>query len=224
MASLGHLRLSLHVAAHEARHPISCQLGAPFREHFLIKVSSIWRRELTLTAMGQETTSLPDLGLELDRNTFVLQLVRELTGVLQDVVGMEDAQGFISVVGLAMGEHLDAAYRNALSIDRLTREQVSMVLVDLKRRIAGDFYVVEEAEDRIVLGNRACPFGAAVQGRPSLCMMTSNVFGHIASQNLGYAAVELEKTIAQGAPECRVVINLRPVSDRGADVREYLER
>lgn len=175
--------------------------------------------------MGQgHLDSLTAVGLELDRSSFVLRLVRELTGVLQDVVGMEDAQGFISVVGLAVGEHLDEAYRNALSIDRLGREQVGMVLVDLKRRIEGDFYVVEETEDRIVLGNRTCPFGTAVEGRPSLCMMTSNVFGHIASQNLGYAAVELEKTIAQGAPECRVVIYLRPVSLRGPDVREYLER
>lgn len=171
-----------------------------------------------------QPNSLTGIGPDLERNGFVLQLVRELTGVLQDVVGMEDAQGFISVVGIAMGEHLDQAYRNALSIDRLTRDQVSAVLVDLKRRIDGDFFVVEETEERIVLGNRACPFGAAVQGRPSLCMMTSNVFGHIASQNLGYAAVELEKTIAQGASECRVVIYLRPVSDRRNDVREYLER
>lgn len=175
--------------------------------------------------MGQDqSNSITTIGLDLERNTFVLQLVRELTGVLQDVVGMEDAQGFISVVGLAMGEHLDQAYRNALSIDRLTREQVGAVLVHLKRRIDGDFYVIEETEDRIVLGNRACPFGAAVEGRPSLCMMTSNVFGHIASQNLGYAAVELKRTIAQGASECRVVIYLRPVSHRGPDVREYLER
>jgi hypothetical protein len=31
-----------------------------------------------------------------------------------------------------------------------------------------------------------------------MCMMTSNVFGHIAVQNLGYAHVALEQTIARG--------------------------
>jgi len=169
-------------------------------------------------------TSVTTANLDLNKNAFVVTLVRELTGVLQDIVGMDDARGFISVVGLAIGEHIDDAYRTALSLDKLTREQVSEVLVDLKRRIEGDFYIIEETDDRIVLGNRACPFGAAVQGRPSLCMMTSNVFGHVASQNLGYAAVELEDTIAQGAPQCRVVVHLRPVEHRDGNVREYLAR
>lgn len=42
-----------------------------------------------------------------------------------------------------------------------------------------------------------------------MCMMTSNIFGSIAAENLGYAKVELQETIAQGNPECRVVIYLR---------------
>src|SRR5690606_17567394 len=94
--------------------------------------------------------------------------------------------------------------------------------VDLKRRIQGDFYVVEATEERIVLGNRACPFGDRVLGRPALCMMTSNVFGSIAAENLGYAKVELQETIAEGAPGCRVVLYLRP--DEAAEQapgREY---
>ncbi len=36
--------------------------------------------------------------------------------------------------------------------------------------------------------------------------MTSNVFGTITSENLGYAKVLLEKPIATDAPECRVVV------------------
>ena len=98
------------------------------------------------------------------------------------------------------------------------------VLVDLKRRIQGDFFVIEETEDRIVLGNRACPFAEMVVGRPSLCMMTSNVFGHIAAQNLGYAAVDLQRTIARGDPGCRVVVHLRPGPDVPAGAREYFQR
>jgi predicted ArsR family transcriptional regulator len=135
---------------------------------------------------------------------------------------VDEASGYISVVGAAVGEHIDAEYRRALAVERLSRHQVAEVLVDLKRRIKGEFYVVEETEDRIVLGNRACPFGDLVHDRPSLCMMTSNVFGYIAAENLGYAGVELERTIAQGHPGCRVVVHLRP-SD-GAGVREYFRR
>jgi predicted ArsR family transcriptional regulator len=175
-----------------------------------------------MTKPVAQEVSAANLGLE--RDVFTRRLLRELTGVLEDVVGLEDASGYVSVVGAAMGEHIDHEYRRALAVDKLSREQVGAVLVDLKRRIQGDFFILEETEDRIVLGNRACPFGDMVLNRPSLCMMTSNVFGHIASQNLGYAAVELEKTIASGQPECRVVVHLRASDELHDDAREYFRR
>ena len=90
-------------------------------------------------------------------------------------------------------------YKNALAIDRLSREQVADVLVDLNRRIRGDFFVIEQDDEKIVLGNRACPFAEKVVGRPALCMMTSNVFGSIAAQNLGYSKVVIEEAIALAA-------------------------
>ncbi|MFI8308787.1 methanogen output domain 1-containing protein [Streptomyces sp. NPDC085927] len=76
--------------------------------------------------------------------------------------------------------------------------------MDLKRRIKGDFFVIEQDDTKIVLGNRACPFAEKVLGRESMCMMTSNVFGTIAARNLGYAGVELQETIARGDAGCRV--------------------
>jgi hypothetical protein len=98
------------------------------------------------------------------------------------------------------------------------------VLVDLKRRIRGDFYVIAEDDEKIVLGNRACPFADKVAGRPALCMMTSNVFGVIAAENLGYAKVSLEQTIAEGHPGCRVVVYLRPTpAAEQAKGREYFQ-
>lgn len=165
-----------------------------------------------------------DLLLPLERDMFSRTLIRELAGTLQDVVGLEDASGYISVVGAAVGEQIDRDYRRGFTVDRLTREQVADVLVDLKRRIKGEFFVLEETEDRIVLGNRACPFGDLVRNRPSLCMMTSNVFGYIAAQNLGYAAVDLERTIAEGHADCRVTVYLRASDDLPLSAREYHER
>ncbi len=159
--------------------------------------------------------------IPLERDLFLRRLLRELAGTLQDVVGAEEAAGYISVVGAAMGEHIDAEYRRALRLDRLDRAQVALVLVDLKRRIQGDFFVVEEDDTRIVLGNRACPFGELVRDRPSLCMMTSNVFGRIAAENLGYARVELQETIAQGDRGCRVVVHLVAGDDADPQAREY---
>jgi len=159
--------------------------------------------------------------VDLDRDLFLRLLVRELSGTLEKVVGIDEASGYISVVGSAMGEHIDAAYRQALKVDRLSREQVTQVLIDLKSRIHGDFYVIEESADRIVLGNNACPFGRQVEGRPSLCMMTSNVFGSIAAQNLGYARVDVEKSIASGHGGCRVVVHLTPSETVEPSAREY---
>jgi len=163
-----------------------------------------------------------DLGF--DRDVFLRQLIRELSGVLQDVVGLQEASGFVSIVGQRIGEEFDSRYRQAFGTQTLTRGQVAEALVDLKRRIQGDFYILEESEDRIVLGNRACPFAEKVIGRPSMCMMTSNVFGSITARNLGYAKVELQQTIADGHPECRVIVHLRPTPEnQDAFGREYFK-
>lgn len=159
-----------------------------------------------------------DIGL--DRDVFLRSLLRRLAGTLEDLVGLEETSGFVSVVGDEIGHLINEAYKRSLGTDQLGPEQVAAVLVDLKRRIEGDFYMISQDEDRIVLGNRACPFGDKVVGRSSLCMMTSNVFGSITAENLGYARVELEETIARGATGCRVVVHLQPSAEIVAG-REY---
>lgn len=164
------------------------------------------------------------LSIPLERDVFLRSLIRELAGTLQDVVGLEEASGFVSVVGQRIGDQINQSYKNALQVDGLDRSQVAAVLVDLKRRIKGDFYIIEETKDKIVLGNRACPFAEKVIGRPAMCMMTSNVFGVIAAQNLGYAKVELQETIAQAHPQCRVVVYLKAnAASEAADGREYFK-
>ncbi len=167
---------------------------------------------------------IQDLDIPLERDVFMRTLLRELSGTLQEVVGLEQASGFVAVVGQRMGEQINDQYRNSIKSEKLTRQQVADVFVDLKRRIEGDFYVIEQDENRIVLGNRACPFGDKVLGRPALCMMTSNVFGLIASENLGYAKVSIEEAIARGDSGCRVVVYLKPTAEaQAADGREYFE-
>lgn len=167
---------------------------------------------------------LAQLDIPLESDLFLRNLIRELSGVLEDVVGLKEAAGFISIVGQNMGNQMDLDYKKALGVSRLTRAQVADVLVDLKGRIKGDFYIVEQNDDRIVLGNRACPFAEEVVGRPSMCMMTSNVFGMIASQSLGYAKVTLEETIARGDRGCLVVIHLQPGAEsEAAPGQEYFQ-
>jgi predicted ArsR family transcriptional regulator len=122
----------------------------------------------------------------------------------------------VSIVGQRVGENINEQYKQALALPQLSKAQVRDVLVDLKRRIQGRFYVIEEDDEKIVLGNHACPFGDKVLGRPALCMMTSNVFGVIAAENLGYAKVVLEETIATGAPGCKVTVFLKPTDQAEA--------
>lgn len=165
---------------------------------------------------------LSKLSLPLERDVFLRTLLRHLAGTLQNVVGLEEASGFISVVGQEMGDEINRSYKDALNVSSLTREQVAAVLVDLKRRIQGDFYVIEQDDEKIVLGNRACPFADKVMGRPALCMMTSNVFGSITADNLGYAKVALDQTIARGDAGCRVTVYLQPTPEAtSAQGREY---
>lgn len=168
------------------------------------------------------SSAVHDLDIPLERDLFLRSLLRHLAGTLQQVVGLDEASGFVSVVGQEMGDELNQSYKKALAVSALNREQVAEVLVDLKRRIQGDFYVIEEDDDKIVLGNRACPFAEKVLGRPSLCMMTSNVFGSITAENLGYARVEIEEAIARGDAGCRVVVHLKPAAEgEAAKGREY---
>lgn len=167
---------------------------------------------------------IPSIDIPLERDLFLRTLIRELSGTLQDVVGLEEASGFVSVVGQRVGDQINDSYKSALEVDSLSRDQVRDVLVDLKRRILGDFYVIEEDDEKIVLGNRRCPFAEKVLDRPAMCMMTSNVFGVITADNLGYSKVVLEETIAQGDEGCRVVVYLKPTPEaESAEGREYFQ-
>jgi len=177
-----------------------------------------------MESASAQSATIEKLGIPLERDVFLRTLIRELSGTLQDVVGMEEASGFISVVGQRVGDEINESYKQALEVSSLDREQVAQVLVDLKRRIQGDFFIVEESDEKIVLGNRACPFAEKVLGRPALCMMTSNVFGVIAAENLGYSKVAIERSIALGDGECRVVVYLKPTAEAAAaQGREYVQ-
>jgi len=172
--------------------------------------------------MAAQSTSPAEATLDLNRDEFLRRLIRELAGTLEDVVGLEEAAGFVSIVGQHIGEWMNEEYRQALASGSLSAAQVRDVLIDLKHRIQGDFYLISEDEDKLVLGNRRCPFGSKVLDRPSMCMMTSNVFGTITAENLGYAKVCLHATIAAGARECRVVVHKRHSEHADDDKgREY---
>jgi len=144
-----------------------------------------------------------------DRDAFLRELVSELAATLQDVVGMEEAEGFVKIVGLRIGQAINEDYSSA-DDPEWSKEELADVLVDLKAKINGGFSVESIEEDRIVLVNSRCPFGPAVLGKPALCRMTSSVFGQIASSHFDYANVEITEALARGDGRCRVVIGFKP--------------
>jgi len=173
---------------------------------------------------SSQSISIKNLDIPLERDGFSRSLIRELTGLLEEMVGLAEASGFISVVGQRMGTEIDQYYKQALQVSKLNKQQIRDVLVDLKTRIQGEFYLIEVDENKIVMGNTACPFGDKVKDRPSLCMMTSNVFGTIVADNNGYAKVVLGDTIAQGDAGCHVTVYFNATDEAGlADGREYYQ-
>ncbi|MCK4841658.1 MAG: transcriptional regulator, partial [Methylococcales bacterium] len=156
------------------------------------------------------------------RDVFCRTLISELAGTLQDVIGLKESEGFISIVGKNIGEWINDCYKTQLKQDKLTREQVIDVLIDLKARINGDFKLLEQDQDKAVFKNSQCPFEDKVIDRQCMCMMTSNVFGSITANNLGYSKVVLEETIARGDKECKVVVHFNRTAEAEAvNGREY---
>ena len=165
-------------------------------------------------------TDPKDARIALDADLFMRKMLRELSGLLQQVVGLDEAEGYINSVGAAMGSWIEDKYRAEMGPVDLNPREVAEVFVDLKRRIGGAFSVVEATPEKIVVRNTRCPFGDMAEGRDSLCMMTSNVFGRIAADHLGYARVELGQTIARRDGHCLVTVHLTR-TDTGGSAREY---
>lgn len=160
----------------------------------------------------------------LSETSFLRKFVRHLTGTLEEVVGLHEATGYMATVAQRIGEQLNEAYRQSLGLERLNRKQVCRVINDIEKRINGKAEVAHDDEDKIVLKGCACPYGQDVNDRLSLCIMTTNLFGVIAAENLGYAKVSIEESQAQGDGRCAVVIHVKNTpACRAAHGREYFQ-
>jgi anti-sigma regulatory factor (Ser/Thr protein kinase) len=144
------------------------------------------------------------------KESFLRALVVQLAQALEFQHGPDAAEAAVAQVGTDVGGQMEEEYRRAKGVvGRMSPDQMADCYVRLKHAIDGGFFVVEADEDRIVLGNTRCPFGDAVRLAPSLCRMTSSVFGGIAARNNdGPVLVTLEERIAVGDPGCRVIVCL----------------
>lgn len=145
--------------------------------------------------------------VKFNNTEFFGDIVAKLAETLEATVGLQDAEGFIANVGESIGEEISTMYDTG---EAVSNAYISQILVDLKRRIGGEFTVAELTDEKIVLTNTRCPFAHRVNGKRSLCMMTTNVFGTITADRNGYAHVEVEDAIADNDKYCRVVVTLTP--------------
>lgn len=150
------------------------------------------------TAQSAQSLNQPD---------FFANVLGDLAELLETIIGLQDAEGFISTVGSHIGKEISGLYpADPGSADP---DQLGQVLLDLKTRIGGNFEVVSADSTQIIMRAGRCPFGDKVTGRPSLCMMTTNVFGRVVADRNGYAHVTIDKSIARHDSHCHVVVALQ---------------
>ncbi len=169
---------------------------------------------------GATTFTTP---IALDRDAFMRRLIASLGHLNEAILGSDVAGAYIMNVGLSMGAAIEAEYKRFWGIDRpLTLDEYAHVIVDLKRKIQGNFSLVSKSPEKVVVRTTSCPFDAFVRESPSLCFMTSSVFGGIAARNFGWAKVVLHQRIALGDPGCYVSVYLQRTPEALAAVgREY---
>ena len=183
---------------------------------------------VSIDPLPSPTDSLPALDERrpdgtFGREAFLRALVVQLARSVEMQSGPTAAEAAVAQVGTDVGKQMEEAFRLANDLSgELETDDIARLLVELKRAIDGEFFVIDVDDERIVLGTHTCPFGDAVKQAPTLCRMTSSVFGGIARRNRGAAAVDLEQRIAVGDAQCRVTVWLRPPpEERSAFVHTY---
>jgi PAS domain S-box-containing protein len=161
--------------------------------------------------------------IALDRDLFMRRLIASLGYLNEGLLGSDVAGAYITNVGLSMGAAIEAEYKRFWGIERpFTLDEYAHVIVDLKQKIQGNFSLVSKSTEKVVVRTTSCPFDAFVRQPPSLCFMTSAVFGGIAARNFGYAKVVLHKRIALGDDGCFVTVHLQRTPEAEASIgREY---
>ncbi|NJO05515.1 MAG: PAS domain S-box protein [Chloroflexaceae bacterium] len=161
--------------------------------------------------------------ITLDRDQFMRQLISSLGHLNEGILGSDVAGAYIMNVGLSMGAAIEAQYKQFWGIERsFTLDEYAHVIIDLKQKIKGNFSLVSKDAQKVVVHTTSCPFDTFVRRSPSLCFMTSSVFGGIAARNFGYAKVILHKRIALGDPGCYVTVYLQRIPEAEAAIgKEY---
>ncbi|MFC3200481.1 methanogen output domain 1-containing protein [Alteromonas oceani] len=164
-----------------------------------------------------------NLRVDVDQTRFYRQCLLELNDVLDKVLGNDESTAFVGLVASRLADFFISAYREAHGRRHYSPMQLAQLLIDLKTRIGGDFYVSDITGRKIVLRNRQCPFGKGVLGKSSLCSMTAGVFGKVVAESNQYAAVSVDEAIAKGDAQCKVTILLQAEDNSDGHYREFFD-
>lgn len=162
-----------------------------------------------------------ELDIDIQQTQFYRKCLLDLNDVLDQVIGTQESGAFIGLVASRLAEFFMEAYRTSSGYCRFSPSQLACLLVDLKRRIGGDFYIESVNLHKIVLRNRCCPFGSEVIGNSTMCNMTSGVFGKIVAQSNNYAAVSIDEAIARGDKQCQISILLQAEDNADGRYKEF---
>jgi PAS domain S-box-containing protein len=162
--------------------------------------------------------------IALDRDVFMRRLIASLSHLNEGILGSDLTAAYILNVGLSMGAAIEEEYKHFWDLDRpFTLDEYAHVIVDLKQKIHGNFSLVSKDPSKVVVRTTSCPFDTLVRQSPSLCFMTSSVFGGIAARNFGYAKVVLHQRIALGDAGCYVTVHLQRTPEAEAAIgKEYV--
>ncbi|MGJ7441094.1 methanogen output domain 1-containing protein [Aquipuribacter sp. MA13-6] len=202
---VSHLAESLQAHTRDAGG-MSVQAVLPVKKRFALSHDP---PRQTVGALPLAEESAPDG--TFGKESFLRALVVQLARTVEFQHGPDAAEAAVAQVGADVGGRMEEEFRRAEQVvDRLSPQQVGDCYVRLKHAIDGGFRLEHADEDVVVLTNDRCPFGDVVTAAPSLCRMTSSVFGGIAARSspTGTAAVLLEERIAIGDPGCRVTVYL----------------
>ena len=159
--------------------------------------------------MGQSNViEFVELDIDIQQQHFYRKCLLDINDVLEQIIGTEESGAFVGLVANRLADFFMDAYRASSGHRRYSTTQLANLLVDLKRRIGGDFYIESVCASKIVLRNRRCPFGKEVVGNTAMCNMTAGVFGKIVAESQNYAAVSIDEAIAHGDKQCQITILL----------------
>ena len=151
-----------------------------------------------------------------DLQRFLQKMLGSVAGTLEEIVGLEEAKGYMSLVGEQLACSTDIAPGRCASA-----YETGDLFVSMQRQVGGGFRVTSTGVDRVELQSLTCPFGRHVVGRPSLCMITSNMFGRLAAEQHGHVTVELAEAIARGDRRCVVRVNTAPDLEISTDNQRH---